>query len=297
MPPSHNTFAGAYVDRAGERRVDKAWQRRVLTEPGTVFVPVWQGRCPADEAQARAVLLRHDELGAPPALEDLVFLGLFRDKPAFALEVAEPVLPPGSEAAYRDLRILGGLLPPDEASLMAHARAMILWHEAQRHCGHCGAPTVMDTGGYARICTDPGCARRIFPRVDPAIIVLVVSGDDCLLGRQSSWPTGRYSTIAGFVEPGESLEEAVRREVFEETNVRLAAVHYQSSQPWPFPSALMLGFRATAESREIVLNDGELEDARWFRRQEILDGQPRLPPPLSIARRLVDDWLREAGGD
>lgn len=295
-PPTHNIFAGAYVDRAGEKRVDKAWQEQVLVEPGTVFVPVWEGRCPADEGTGRAVLFRYDDLATPPPLADLVFLGLFRDRPAFALEVGEPVLPGGSEGAYRDLRTLGGLLPPDEASLMAHARAMILWHRAQRHCGHCGAPTRMDAAGYARICSNPQCGERLFPRVDPAIIVLVESGDRCLLGRQPAWPEGRYSTIAGFVEPGESLEEAVRREVFEETNVRLAEVRYQSSQPWPFPSALMLGFRATARSGDIVLNDGELEDARWFSREEILGGHPRLPAPLSIARRLVDDWLY-AGAD
>lgn len=291
---THNTFAGAYVDRAGERRVDKAWQQQVLSEPGTVFVPVWQGRCPADETEGRAVLFRYGDLPAPPNLDELVFLGLFRDRPAFALEVDDPVLPAGREAAYRDLRTLGGILPPDEASLMAHARAMILWHQAQRHCGHCGSPTQVDSAGYARLCTNPECGKRIFPRVDPAIIVLVASGDSCLLGRQPNWPAGRYSTIAGFVEPGESLEEAVRREVFEETNVRLSRVCYQSSQPWPFPSALMLGFRATAESGDIVLNDGELEDARWFSRKEILGGFPKLPPPLSIARRLVDDWLQRA---
>jgi NAD+ diphosphatase len=293
---SHNTFAGAYVDRAGERRVDKDWQRDALTRPGTVFVPVWQGRCPAAEADGRAWLLRYTDLPLEPRLEDLVFLGVFRDAPAFALEVDEPVLPTGGGVEYRDLRTLGGILPPDEASLMAHARAMILWHQAQRHCGHCGAATEPDAGGYARICTGPECGRRIFPRVDPAIIVLVEAGERCLLGRQPTWPEGRYSTIAGFVEPGESLEEAVRREVFEETNVRLAEVRYESSQPWPFPSALMLGFRAVAESGDIVLNDGELEDARWFSRHEIRAGWPKLPPRLSIARRLVDDWLEEDGG-
>ncbi|HKL62441.1 MAG TPA: NAD(+) diphosphatase [Woeseiaceae bacterium] len=292
-PLPHNTFAGAYVDRAGERRVDEAWQRDALTRPGTVFVPVWQGRCPADEARGRIWLLRYEDLPGEPRMDELVFLGVFRGAPAFALEVNEPVLPVTGGVEYRDLRTLGGLLPPDEASLAAHARAMVLWHQAQRHCGHCGAATAPDAGGYARICTGPGCGRRIFPRVDPAIIVLVAAGERCLLGRQPTWPEGRYSTIAGFVEPGESLEDAVRREVFEETNVRLAEVLYQSSQPWPFPSALMLGFRAVAESDEIVLNDGELEDARWFSRREIRAGWPKLPPRLSIARRLVDDWLGE----
>jgi NAD+ diphosphatase len=128
--------------------------------------------------------------------------------------------------------------------------------------------------------------------VDPAIIVLVASGDRCLLGRQANWPEGRYSTIAGFVEPGESLEDAVRREVYEETNVRVGAVHYHSSQPWPFPSSLMLGFFAEATSTDIALNDGELDDARWFTREELLGSDlPKLPFRISISRRLVDDWI------
>jgi NAD+ diphosphatase len=133
--------------------------------------------------------------------------------------------------------------------------------------------------------------------VDPAIIVLVADGERCLLGRQTGWPEGRYSTIAGFVEPGESLEDAVRREVFEETNIRVGAVRYHSSQPWPFPSSLMLGFVAEADpsvAQEIHLNDGELEDAQWFTRKELRSGFPKLPFSISIARRLVDGWI-EAG--
>ena len=131
----------------------------------------------------------------------------------------------------------------------------------------------------------------IFPRTDPAIIVLVADGDRCVLGRQSSWPEGRYSTIAGFVEPGESLEDAVRREVYEETNIRVGNVAYHSSQPWPFPAALMLGFVAEATSDDIRLNDGELEDARWFTRDELRSGDVGLPFQISIARRLVDHFI------
>ena len=131
------------------------------------------------------------------------------------------------------------------------------------------------------------------PRDHPAIIVIVENGDQCLLGRQRGWPDGRYSTIAGFVEPGESLEDAVRREVFEETNIRVTEVRYHSSQPWPFPSSLMLGFRAFASSRDIRLNDGELEDAQWFTRKELRSGFPKLPYRVSIARRLVDHWLND----
>jgi NAD+ diphosphatase len=144
-----------------------------------------------------------------------------------------------------------------------------------------------------RICGNDKCGAQIFPRVDPAIIVLVSNDEQCLLGRQSNWPEDRYSTIAGFVEPGESLEDAVRREVAEETNIEVGEVHYHSSQPWPFPSSLMLGFTAEATSDEIQLNDGELEDAQWFTRKELRSGFPKLPYRLSIARRLVDNWLHQ----
>ena len=144
------------------------------------------------------------------------------------------------------------------------------------------------------ICTNEGCATEFFPRVDPAIIVLVTQGDQTLLGRQTSWPAGRYSTIAGFVEPGESLEDAVRREVLEETGIVTSTTSYQSSQPWPFPRSLMLGFRAEAISTEIRLGDEELEDARWFTRAEIAAGTSLLPFPQSIAFRLIQEWYDES---
>lgn len=148
-----------------------------------------------------------------------------------------------------------------------------------------------EAGGNTRRCTSPDCNQVLFPRTDPAIIVLVTDDDHCLLGRQPSWPEGRYSTIAGFVEPGESLEDAVRREVYEETNIHVGDIRYHSSQPWPFPSSLMLGFIAQAVSEEIHLNDGELEDARWFSREELASGRVGLPFRISIARRLVDHFI------
>ncbi len=145
-------------------------------------------------------------------------------------------------------------------------------------------------------CTNPECAHEVFPRIDPAIIVLVSDGDRALLGRQASWPAGRYSTIAGFVEPGESLEDAVAREVLEETGVAVRRVDYHSSQPWPFPSSLMLGFHAEADSRQPVRVTGELEDARWFTREEIAAGVPLLPPSHAISYVLISSWFDRAGG-
>jgi NAD+ diphosphatase len=172
---------------------------------------------------------------------------------------------------------------------------LALWHASQTFCGSCGSPARPAAAGNSRVCVNEACLRQIFPRVDPAIIVLVSDGERCLLGRQSNWPEGRYSTIAGFVEPGESLEDAVRREVYEETNIRVGTVNYHSSQPWPFPSSLMLGFVAEARSADIVLNDGELDDARWFSRSELRSGDLKLPFRISIARRLVEHWMNLDG--
>ncbi|ANO52924.1 NAD(+) diphosphatase [Woeseia oceani] len=289
----HNIFAGAFVDRSGHRRKDKAWLDAALARDDAVFVPVWGDRCLATAEPHRTVLLARDDLaafsGAMP-----IFLGVYRDQPAFAVGIDRAENTPFTDHGdFHDLRYLGSVLPADEANLVAHARALVLWHQAQKFCGRCGAATLPSAGGNVRLCERETCATQVFPRVDPAIIVLVTRDDECLLGRQSSWPEGRYSTVAGFVEPGESLEDAVAREVLEETDVEVEDVHYHSSQPWPFPASLMLGFHARATSVAIKLNDGELEDAQWFSRKELRSGFPKLPPRLSIARRLVEDWLDE----
>ena len=290
---STNVFAGAFVDRSGERRLDAEWLAGAADSGDSRFVPVWGEQCLVGGDPLHAVLL--DRRQAGNALDDpnqLIFLGLFRDHPAFALPIDGSGEPPFRDLGeYHDLRFLGTVLPPDEANLIAHARALVLWHRSQIYCGVCGSSARPEHGGNTRRCLNDDCGRVLFPRVDPAIIVLVHDDRRCLLGRQPTWPEGRYSTIAGFVEPGESLEDAVRREVFEETNVRVGGVRYHSSQPWPFPSSLMLGFVAEATSREISLNDGELEDARWFTRKELRSGFPKLPFRVSIARRLVDHWI------
>ena len=287
-----NIFAGAFVDRIVHRREDPAWLESTMNSDAARFVPIWGDKCLAAGDPLRAVLLSHADLGELPQAGDAVFLGTYHHSPAFAVRFPADVPPPCPQAGeYHDLRYLGVMLSADDANLVAHARALILWHEMHRYCAKCGGEMRAESGGNTRICLNDACATRAFPRVDPAIIVIVEHGESCLLGRQSSWPEGRYSTIAGFVEPGESLEDAVRREVFEETNIRVSDVSYDSSQPWPFPSSLMLGFRAVATSDEIRLNDGELEDARWFTRKELRSGFPKLPHRVSIARRLVDQWL------
>jgi NAD+ diphosphatase len=287
-----NVFAGAFVDRSGERRKDPEWLEQAAASRDSRFVPVWGDKCLVGGEPLQAVLLEREQIEEHIDHEHLIFLGLFRDQPAFAVAIESEVAPPFAELGeFQDLRFIGTTLPHDEANLAAHARALVLWHRSQVFCGVCGSPTKPDSGGNSRTCS--GCSKTLFPRVDPAIIVLVADGDRCLLGRQESWPEGRYSTIAGFVEPGESLEDGVRREVYEETNIRVGKVSYHSSQPWPFPAALMLGFIAEAQSADIVLNDGELEDARWFTREQLRSNDMKLPFRISIARRLVDHFLQQ----
>jgi NAD+ diphosphatase len=221
---------------------------------------------------------------------------------AAGLEGEEPPFFGGGE--YRALNEVVLLLPSDQASLLAHARAMVIWHDNHRHCGRCGTATVSTEAGHSRLCTNVACRHRTFPRTDPVIITLIVDGERCLLGRQAVWTPGMYSAIAGFVEPGETLESAVRREAREETGIELGHVRYVASQPWPFPASIMLGFEADALSRDISRNDGELEDCRWFTKTEIRAFKERtssapgfkLPNRYAIARLLLDRWLGEGPG-
>jgi NAD+ diphosphatase len=287
-----NIFAGAYVDRSGHLRKDPQWLTDAMQDSESLFVPIWRDKCLAKGEPFHTITLQLDTVKDYLDEREIIFLGLFREKPAFAINVGNAEEAPFADAGeFHDLRYLGSVLPIDEANLVAHARALVLWHRYQKYCGHCGSETRAESGGNTRVCITESCRRQLFPRVDPAIIVLVSDRDRCLLGRQSSWPDDRYSTIAGFVEPGESLEDAVQREVVEETNILTRDIQYHSSQPWPFPSALMLGFTATATTFDIKLNDDELEDAQWFTRKQMLSGFPKLPYRLSIARRLVDGWL------
>ena len=289
---NHNVFAGAFVDRSGERRKDPDWLSEASNSDKALFVPVWGRRCLVGGDPPHALLLDRGQADEFVDDEKLIFLGLFRNQPAFAVAIDGEREPPfGELGSFEGLRFLGTKLPLDEANLVAHARALVLWHASQMYCGICGSESAPSAGGNSRRCLNDDCGRELFPRTDPAVIVLVTHGDRCLLGRQPSWPAERYSTIAGFVEPGESLEDAVRREVYEETNIRVSSVRYHSSQPWPFPSSLMLGFIAEASTTDIRLNDGELEDARWFTRQELQSDFPKLPFRISISRRLVDHWV------
>ncbi|MCZ8131231.1 MAG: NAD(+) diphosphatase [Steroidobacteraceae bacterium] len=313
--PRHpvNPYSGPYVDRASELRKDPAWVAAALADPASFFVPVWRQRNLVRAGDSPgAVFVRHEvfaetllavsgaaaDPAAATAVSRTILLGRFEGRACFAVELEGDEPPRLAEASeFADLRTAGAQLPATEAGLLAYARAMVHWRSRHRFCGVCGAPAAPANAGHVMRCTNPACAADAFPRLDPAIIVLVHDGDRALLGRQASWPPGRYSTIAGFVEPGESLEDAVAREVLEEAGVEVDEVQYHSSQPWPFPSSLMVGFLATADAARGVRVDGdELEDARWFTRAEIANGTPVLPPPQSISYRLIQEWYDRAGG-
>jgi NAD+ diphosphatase len=290
---SPNTLSGPYLERAAHLRKDEARLRAALDDPATLFVPVWQAR---NSILRQGDLLTAHIVAGLRALADIdandfVLLGEFRGQLCFAVGLSgEPPQLADPTVEFTDLRMIAGALPEDEAGLLAYARAMIHWRETHRFCGRCGAPTIAVDSGHVLRCSNEGCRSQQFPRIDPAVIVLITDGERALLGRQASWPVGRYSTIAGFVEPGESLEDAVAREVREETGVEVDRVDYHSSQPWPFPSSLMLGFTAHASSTEILRVDDELEDARWWTRAEMAGGAVALPITHSISFRLVEDW-------
>jgi len=226
------------------------------------------------------------------------FLGCVAGTPLYALR--DPVLHKTAfpEAQWLDLRTAASELERDDAAVFAYARGLANWQDATRYCGYCGASLAFVDGGHRGVCA--GCGRLHFPRTDAAIIVIVEHDDACLLGRQAVWRSRQYSTLAGFVEPGESLADAVRREVREETGVEVLDCDFHSSQPWPFPASLMLGFTAIAAGRAINLADGELEDARWFTAREIVeglrDGTLHVSTPLSISYRLIEHWLRTRAG-
>jgi NAD+ diphosphatase len=294
-----NILSGPYLDRAAHLRKDPAWFANALADERSRVLPVWNSRNLIVEGEApRAALL---ELSAIPEQlrngNELILLGRFRDSEVFACEV-EALEAPQFQAGTRfeDLRMLASILPAEEAGLLGYARGMVAWRARHRFCGTCGATTVAAKGGHVLICTNPACRHEQFPRIDPAIIVLVSDGERALLGRQAAWPVGRYSTIAGFVEPGESLEDAVAREVFEETGIDVDHIQYHSSQPWPFPSSLMLGFTAHALNTQIQRRDDELEDAQWFTREDLASGRPIVPPNVSISFRLIEHWFDAGGG-
>lgn len=301
-----NFYAHSGLDRVSHLREDAAWIAARLGDPRTRLVPVWRAQNFFEASagtNASPMPLMPGVDGLRPYLNGtshLVLLGLVDEVAHFAIDLSHFEDP--AEASeiigggeFVDLRRYGPLLERRQGAILAYARGILHWHARHRFCGVCGAPTVSAQAGHVRQCTNPDCKAQHFPRTDPAVIMLVTDGERCLLGRQAVWLPGMHSTLAGFVEPGESFEEAVAREVFEEAGIRVKNVRYHSSQPWPFPASIMIGFHAEAETTEVDVNQSELEAARWFHRDELLaspeDETLRLPRRDSIARRLVENWL------
>ena len=296
IPPSApNFYTGGTLDRAGHLRLDDAWMEAAFSNPDSLFVLFWKGQAllAKDDDGPRAVYAAKPALDAP-----WVFLGLQDGRPVFAVNLSDVEAPHEvaelGGGAFTDLRTMTALLGADDATILATTRGMLNWRSQTKFCSVCGHANRPIRGGYVMLCTH--CNTEHFPRTDPAVIMLISRGDKVLLGQPHGFPPKRnvFSTLAGFVEPGESLEDAVRREVLEETGIRVGSVHYHSSQPWPFPSSIMLGFYGEALNEEIVIDQTEMRDARWFSREEAANPRAHgfnLPPMQSIARRLIEDWL------
>ena len=298
-------FAGNPLDRADAERRDDAWLAAAEKDPDSRFLPFYNldvlladggglGWTPGST-------VRWLDVDAPPVL-----LGLAEGIPHFALDISgleQPVRELGLENGWRfeDCRMAAMVMPADETGIVAQARAQLGWHLSHRYCSKCGTPTEQRKGGHVRSC--PQCSAEHFPRTDPVVIMVIHDNGRCLLG-QPKGPLvrmGMYSALAGFIDQGESIEEAVRREVREEAGIEVGEVHYHSSQPWPFPSSLMIGCLGRATSTEIHIDDAEMADVRWFSRDEVtaaLENESpslKVPGSLAIAHHLIKSWVN--GGE
>ena len=295
-------YAGLELDRATDRREDPAWAAALAAEPRARVRPLWRDQCLVAGDPPLPVSLTVAALGdADP--HRLVLLGLDGGTPEFAVDLsdltlADALAAAGADAAA-DIRSLFAGLPASEAGILAYARGLLYWNRYQRYCGRCGSPAAPRNAGLVRACTNGDCGTLLFPRIAPAVITLVetiTSPRRCLLARHRASRAGGYSLLAGFVEIGESLEDAVRREIFEEAGVRLRDVGYAGSQPWPFPAGLMVGFRATAAEESVSVDGNEILEARWFSRQEVRaysESRGGLGRIDSIDRVMLTGWLAE----
>lgn len=311
------TFGGSGLDRAAEIRGDAEMLQHAQQSGDARVVLLWRGKpLIRRERPASLVRLRPDHPVLKDAAEDWILLGREEGLPVFAADLSmwepggdlsavnqfldpseqhHPALP--EVEVFAELRRIMTWLTPRDAELAATAKAIFGWHETHRFCAKCGHPTDMVQAGWQRTC--PACGAHHFPRTDPVVIMLITHGNSVLMGRSPGWPEGMYSLLAGFVEPGETLEAAVRREVFEESGVHVGQVEYLASQPWPFPASLMFGCRGYATSAEIEIDPNEIEDAMWVSREEMADAFAGQHPVLKPARRgaiahfLLENWLAD----
>jgi NAD+ diphosphatase len=303
-PPALPPFTGMTLDRASVERKDAGWVRRLVEDPasrailaGPEGLIVTGDRDGTRGGDGAPELIRAEVPAA--ARHEPILLGLDGPTALFAADVDALAASGGAAAVdgheVLGLREAGALLAPAEAGLAAYVMALLNWHRRHTFCANCGHATDVAEAGYSRHC--PRCGANHFPRTDPVVIMTVEHDDRLLLGRRAGWPAGRLSVLAGFVSPGESAEEAVAREVQEESGIIVRDPVYVASQPWPFPASLMLGFHAAGDGGEPHASDGELEEVHWLDRDAISEaaagGDPgfQLPPPVSIARFLIDRWL------
>jgi len=312
------TFGGSGFDRAGQIRQDIAQLEALLGMPDTCVLPVWRGKpliCGETSDQLHFLPPDHPVFDA--AREAPVFLGLDQGKAFFARDISSwrpdasdlskigafvddseqqhPDLP--SDQRFAELRRIMARLSPRDAELAAMSVGVFAWHRNHRYCARCGQPSGISMGGWQRTC--PDCKTHHFPRTDPVVIMLITHGNKVLVGRSPGWPEGMYSLLAGFMEPGETIEAAVRREVFEETAITVGEVGYLASQPWPFPSSLMIGCYGQASSVEITIDPKEIEDAMWLTREDIMEAWANRSSKLIAARKgaiahfLIKNWLSD----
>jgi NAD+ diphosphatase len=281
-------FSGNVLDRASYRRTDEAWLAAQLV--GGLVLPFWQNR-PFVVRDRAGFLPWRDEWRRQTS----VFLGLDGTRPLFAVDLAEGSEPALGEGAFAEMRASAFVLPARDIAIAGQAKALLDWHKRHGFCPNCGTPTALRDGGYRRLC--PHCGAEHFPRTDPVVIMLPLFENECLLGRNQRFAPQLYSAFAGFVEPGESMEEAVRRELREEVNLVVGTVRYHASQPWPFPSSLMLGCYAEAVSRDFQIDKHEIEDARWLTKDDVqarlangIQDEMKLPVSIAIAHYLIKDW-------
>lgn len=295
LPQAVLGFTGAWLDRTDNLRRDPAWIAAMRARPDVRWLLLQDLKPFLAVENGAPDLLWHEGAVAVPLIgeaDDWVFLGLDEGgTPHFAANLKPEAAAPAGEPW--DVRAAAMAMNDARAAILGQARSLLAWHAVRRFCSRCGQPTVIDKGGYGRAC--PACNTEHFPRVDPVVIMLTLHGENCLVGRQPHFGPGMYSALAGFVEPGESLEEAVAREVWEEAGIRTGRVRYVASQPWPFPSNMMIGCFAEALSTKIRIDETELEDARWFSRAEVKaalagNGPFTCPPGIAIARHLLETW-------
>jgi NAD+ diphosphatase len=298
-----NTFAGNPLDRASDRRVDAEWVAAQLTLDQTLAVALWNGRPLLEDGQDGRVQISYlpgkmaSELSGGP--ERLLFLGLWKGSAVFAVDLEGQTNPAESAlqgmGRFEDLRTTALKLPATDAAIAATAKGMFEWRRRHKRCAVCGEPTHPADGGWKRVCES--CESEHFPRTDPVVIMLPYHGGRCMLGRQESWPKGMFSALAGFLEPGEAIEEACARELLEEAGLHALHVRYHSSQPWPYPSSLMIGLLAEVEDEEGCPDQTELSEVRWFTKDEaraLLAGELEglfAPPPSAIAHQLIKAWV------